>query len=373
MAIKNTDSSAEKYYEVSRETIRDRLERIYQTNPVGSLNSPISNSFYGINHRQVPGAIPINRDYFGYTFFTRPNMNLTTKNIRNDRIFTPLLSSVEGSIQRIIRCTLDPDLVRDGTSGIKCPLVDPQQAFIPILSNTLISMSGWPDMVAELHESEAGIYREAVSFVDSVVKDYSTYDITATFRNIPGDPVTALLFNWLHYMSNVYMGTMVPYPDNLRNYRIDSQTRIYRLTMDHTKRFVQKIAASGASFPYTCPIGNAFNYESDRPINQANDQLTITFKSIGAQYQDPILIDEFNRTVIKFNDTMADGSRERYYVKVPEQALGIFNNRGYARINPTTSELEWWVDREEYSHRLPLLAQKQGIGSVNPNEAVFRG
>ena len=90
---------------------------VFQVLPVGSLTTAIGDSFYGINHRQQPGSISINKDFYGLTFFTRPRLNLTTANIRAVRELTPLLSGESTSIQRIIRSLLDPELIRRNDNG----------------------------------------------------------------------------------------------------------------------------------------------------------------------------------------------------------------------------------------------------------------
>ena len=55
----------------------DDVDDVYSKTSIGSIDSAISKSFYGINHRQTPSAIQINKDYYGLTFFTRPELNLT--------------------------------------------------------------------------------------------------------------------------------------------------------------------------------------------------------------------------------------------------------------------------------------------------------
>lgn len=349
-------------------TPAESIDRVFQSTSVGPLSNAIGSTFYGINHRQTPSAIPINKDSFGLAFFTRPRLNLTSNNLRASRLMRPLLNTESRSLQRIIRCLLDVELAK---KGISSPYIDNQQAFIPMLTNNLLSMSGWRDLVAPTMTSQEGIYKESFTMVDGVTEDYSTYDITANFRNLPGDPITSFFMYWLHYMSLVYRGIMVPYPDMIIQNEIDYNTRIYRLILDPSKTQVQKIAACGAAFPVSAPLGAAFNFESDRPLNEAGDQITINFQAMGCLYQDDILIHEFNQTVAMFNDTMAARnfqtvetrvgteikyeSTNPYYKKVPMEALGIFNNRGYPRINPNSYELEWWVSQEDYRMLLPAL------------------
>ncbi len=342
-------------------TAKEAVDKLLQQMPIGPVSNAIGNAFYGINHRVTPGAIQINKDFHGLTFFTRPAMNFSTVNLRTQRVMTPFLTNQASSLPRIIRCLLDPRLgygtpttqANGGNSGITSPLVDNQQAFIPILTNSLLSINGWPDVIAQTYTAPEGVYKESYSFVDGTTQNYGAYDITATFRNMPGDPITAMFLAWVRYASMVFEGLLVPYPDFIIENEIDYQTRIYRLVLDNTKTKVQKIAACGAAFPMSSPIGASFNYEHDRPINNANDQISIPFRCIGAMYNDDILISEFNKTVVLFNNGMDDSTRSTGYTMVPLAALTIFNYKGYPRINPDTYVLEWWVDNDTYNHYIP--------------------
>lgn len=364
----------------SSKTMSDNTNSIFEKLPVGSITSAIGNNLYGINHRQMPGAIQVNKDYFGLTFFTRPEFNLSSQNIREVRQLAGLLSTEPNSLQRIIRCLLDPSLsIRD---SITSPLVDEKQAFIPMLTNNLLSISGWPDLILPYMSSQEGLYKEAFSMADGVVLNYSTYDITANFRNIPGDPITMLFFIWCHYASNVYQGTMVPYPDKIIQNEIDYMTRIYRLVLDGSKTYVKKIGACGAAFPTSSPIGAAFNYEHDKPINSSNDQISIPFRAIGAMYQDDIIVEEFNATSYLFNSDLQNvkdiedrigaidpkcfserayaeevrkASRGTSYTKVSPDELIIFNNKGYPHINLSTYELGWFVPNDLYDQMIPKV------------------
>ena len=86
------------------------LDDYFQSTPVGSVDRAIGNNLYGINHRQVAGMVPINKDLYGLTFFVRPQLNLHSNNVRNLRLLYPLLNKNTNSIQRFTRCTLDPRL-----------------------------------------------------------------------------------------------------------------------------------------------------------------------------------------------------------------------------------------------------------------------
>lgn len=325
------------------------LKELQDVTAQGEAGRAISLTVGGLNHRQLPVSIPINKDYYGLAFFTKPDMRLTDSNISRLRILTPMLSSDAASWPRVIRASLDARHYKQGTDSYLSPLVDPKQVFIPILSNQLISMSGWQDVELPTHTTEQGLYGEAFSYADGIASIYRTYDITANFRNLPGDPITSMFYYWTHYASAVFQGTLTPWPSNLKDNVVDYQTRIWRLVLDNKKRYVQKIACTGPAFPVGVSMGQFFNYEIDTPINR-RDQIDISFRAIGAEYQDPILILDFNKTVILGNPDMGDNMRDRAgMVQIPFEYIYLFNHMGYPRIDPRTYELEWWVYNEQFA------------------------
>ncbi len=338
------------------------IDDILSTLPSGSIAAAMTQNIYGFNHMQTPSAIQSNKDRYGFTFFTRPDCNFATSNIMSHRLMNSLTNKDPMSVQRMIRCTLDPELgsagARGEKAGITSPHVDPHQAFIPILTNTLLSASGWPDLSAPTHTSAAGVYREASSWIDGMPDIYGTYDVTLNFRNIPGNPVIQMFYYWIWYSVLVYLGNLVPNMDNNLNNRIDYMTRIYRLIMDETNQYVTGIYATGASFPTSVPLGALANFEADRgPFNNTNDQLSVTMRCIGFQSMDDILIDEFNRTSYQFNQSFArktvngaETTRSGFH-KLSREEQKEWNFYGYPQINEITLELEWWVDNSIYNAR----------------------
>ncbi len=339
------------------------LDDYFQSTHIGSIDKAIGNNLYGINHRQVETAVPSNKDMYGLTFFVRPQLNMLLDNIRNVRQFAPLTTTNILSIQRFVRCTLDPRLLTGYTlhnlkkensfnvPAIKCPIIDNLTPFIPILTNNLNSISGWPDVTAATHTSKPGLYNEQFAMVDGMTRNYETFDIDASFRNTRGDPILYMFYIWLHYMSFVFEGKLIPYLDFITENEIDYNTRIYRLVLDKDRQKVTKIAATGAAFPISVPTGSFFDFNKEKPFNDQNKDITIRFKCMGVDYQDDITILEFNKTVITFNPSMSDDNRERFMVKVSNALLPMFNNRGYPRINPLTYELEWWVKESVFTTR----------------------
>lgn len=340
-------------------TVPYTLDDYFSTTPIGSIDRAIGNNLYGLNHQQIPGAVPSSKDVYGLTFFTRPQLNLQPDNIRNERRFYPLLSENETSMQRYVRCMLDPRLQRGhGTNKntteliyppIGCPLVDMSQAFIPVLTNNLLTLSGWPDVTAPVFESEAGLYKESYAQVDGLTKNYASFDLDASFRNTKGDPILYMFYVWLHYFGNVFEGKMVPYMDYLSENVIDYNTRIYRLVLDSEKKKVKKIAATGVAFPVSIPTGSFFDFNSETPYSDQNKEITIRFRCLAAEYLDDILVREFNETTMIFNPAMMNNNRESYMQLVDQRYLSLFNNRGYPRINEDNYNLEWWVDKQVFN------------------------
>ena len=328
---------------------RRKIDDLTQTTGISRVYSPMGDAFYGIDHRNAGSSFQKNTDHQGLTLFTRPQLNLSYNNVLADRQLLSLLDDDPRSVYRAMRVMLDPTY---GKTGAKSDLFDSKQAFMTILTNSLVSVSGFPDVTVNTYTSTEGIRKEAYSIVDDVAEINNTYDITATFNNVKGDPITALFHYWTRYCGNVYSGDMVPYPNKIIENEIDYQTRIWRLILDKSKRYVTKIGCANAAFPMASPLGSAFNHSTDLPYSTANDQISIPFRCVGAEYNDPILYHEFNLTVQYFNTGMLDEYRELYYTKLTQGEMNAFNFSGYPRIDYETLELEWWVPTVEYKEMM---------------------
>lgn len=330
------------------------IDEYFSSTALGSLSRAVGNTLYGINHQQVPPVLPMTKDMYGLTLMVRPQLNLQTDNLRNVRSLYSLLSTSETSIQRYIRCMLDPRLQHGHGSGeyskpLTCPLVDPLQAFIPVASSTLLTLSGWPDVVSPLFVSEPGLYKENYLQVDGTTKIYNNYDLDLTFRNFRGNPLVQLFQTWQTYTSCVFEGTLVPYLDFIIENEIDYMTRIYKFTFASDKETINMMAATGVSVPISTPMGNFFDHNHEMPFNNQVKEFTVRMSSLGAIYNDPILVHEFNKTVQIFNPYMRDNLRETQMTKIPRDVIGLFNNRGYPRINHTNMKLEIWIQTDIYN------------------------
>ena len=333
---------------IMRYTIDDYL----QLSSMGSIESSIANDIYGINHRQSQKFSPPSKTRMGMYFFVRPQLNLTTNNIRNTRELSALLNSKPDSMHRVVRCLLDPRLMY--IDNLACPLVDPLNAFIPGLTNRLLTLTGWPSLTAPYFTSNPpGLYNEVYSQVDGIAKNYEAYTIECTFRNTIGDFISYLFYIWVMYETLVASeGLLVPYPDFLARNRLDYNTRIYGINLDSTSTYVDKIVANGVSFPNMQDIGRFFDFNQESPFNTQSKDIPIRFQCLGVNYFDDIIIEEFNQVVQVFNPNMRDRNRKSSMVKLNRAVLDLFDNRGYPRIDYETNELEWWVAKDLYQQRM---------------------
>lgn len=330
-----------------------------QMNGLGTRSESFAEFLTGFNHRSIGAPLPVHAEGSGITFFTRPNFNLSYDNLSVDRVLTPLLTDNLYTYQRVIRAILDPigsgvQLYDTPARNITSPLFDSQSAFIPMFTNALTGLTGWPDQAMDIYTSHEGILRETWVYADGHSKTFTATDLNATFRNVGGDPITLLLFVWLTYMDHIHRGTMTPYLRSILTNRIDYQTRIFRFTLDPTRTRIQKWASATGCFPVANPVGAAFNFSSDNAYTQENaDSISTTFKAQCIEYFDPIIFNEFNETVEMFNPLMGDATRAQNYTKIPYQNLQMFNwARGYPHINVLTNELEWWVDTATFQARV---------------------
>ena len=348
------------------------MRRLTREQGTGALGARFHDLLGGYNRTQQGTAVPANTDMQGLTFFTRPNLNLSYDNVMAVRQLSVLASDNPRSYSRIIRRMLWPDSIYSDIRNDNL-IFDNRQAFMPLLSNALTNMSGWPDLTLHAYSSSEGMAKEVWMMNDSIAEINGRFDLDCTFENTLGDPISLTLFAWLLYIGGVYMGTKIqPAGYSIVQNEIDYMTRIYRFSMDWSGRFIQKWAACGAAFPTGLSMGTSFNYSRDNPYNEANKSVQASFACTIAEYNDPITLWEFNKLVVMFNPEMGDGIREKNMVMITPEERKLFNYKGFPWINLMGSnELEWWVDKAEYisvtKGQLREGTQLQAINTTSDN------
>ena len=341
-------------------------------------------STYTIIHGlSITGGIPkmpVNTDHQGFTFFTRPQLNLSYDNVINHRKMTAFADQRETNAANAIRCMLHPPgftrskkpIVYTGIGinkaenilDVRSMVVDDKNPFIPILSNNLITINGFPDFAPDVYTSPEGITKEQQSWIDDRPYQHSAFSITANFQNMDGNLVLDLFECWTNYAAHVAQGSMTPFPINVMTNRIDYNTRIYRFKMDRTKKFIQGIASTIA-FPTAAPLGATFNFNHEERLNMEGQQISIPFQCMGVEYNDPILVKEFNQLVARFNPEMYADVFDISGIKRPDplkmqllkdEEKPIYSFKAYPFISETM-ELQWYVPIDEYVQYQEALRQ----------------
>ena len=322
---------------------------------IGSKERALGNTLYGFNHANIKPVLDKEYDVLEKVFFVRPQLNMTASNLRNDREMTNLITTGTNTLQSYIRHTLDPRLLYSTSKNEnkQAPIfMDNENPFIPLLSNTLRTMSGFPDRTLPTFTSKSGVRGEQYTAPDGIFDFHGIVEIDCVFDKVKGDPVERLLSTWTRVMGLQVDGTMVPYMQEdimtTRNY----DTRVYRLNLDATGTFLISIAATGIAFPIVDNIGKAFDYERDRQRDRGNTT-NFRFRCIDVMYNDPILIHEFNITSAQFNRDireMLKGNKHELF-KLPRALKNQYNNIGYPIINDDTMELEWWISKHSNTYK----------------------
>ena len=143
-----------------RSDLQKSIDIITRESGQGGAYTSMQDATRGINHSGYGSRLPANNEQYGLTFFTRPELNLSYDNIISQRKTQPLATTDRNSIHYAIRAMLDPTGHRDEVNGYETPMVDPDSPFLPILTNTLTSISGWPDTVLDTYSTAEGRIRE---------------------------------------------------------------------------------------------------------------------------------------------------------------------------------------------------------------------
>jgi len=347
---------------------KDEIDNVARESGHGSVSSSLANNYYGFNKFSNRAAfLPINRDVMGYTFWSRPILNLSYDNLLRKEKLLALATNNPDTIPGAIRSMFDAT----GTVTRKSysRLFDNSQAFVPILGNTLESLTGFPDIVVDMFTAAPGARKETWQMVDGQSEFHEAYQLQASFGNVSGDPITMILDLLQTYSSAVYLGEMVPYWDAIVNNYIDYTMRPYRIVLDQTCRFVTKIGAPYAAICNTNPIGAAFDYSSTKeaPFIKANNQISCQWSCVGFRYNTMSLILDFNSLVEMFNPQMKDQNRSRFYRKLSPIEYQRYNFVGYPHINVNTNEFEWWVAKDLKAPSTPATTADTGFASFNPN------
>ena len=342
----------------------DLISTLYAGNGYAYLDSALTSTIYGIDIFGTGSPAQQAHEQFGLTFFTRPMLNLSYHNTSAEPTLTPLMTKEKVSIGAYVRAMLDP-LNNLAHPDFNCPLVDRENIFIPLLSNTLETLSGWQDPMLQTWTSASGVNRQAYTLVDSTNDVFEPVDLSSTFRSVRGNILGYLFHVWQTYIGRSLQGRIDPHPAFMQYNSMDYGTRIYSLVLDQTRTYVQEIGCSGVSFPLTNPAGARLNYNREEVLNREVDTLNQTWRSMGLFYYHPGFMYDFNEASgalrPHFNDP---AQRDKHYRILWPREYKLFTYLAFPRINPRTARLEWWISRDKYRQ---ILGSEQYAGMPTDN------
>ncbi|ANZ49703.1 putative virion structural protein [Erwinia phage Machina] len=353
-------------------------DRIRLSVGLGIAAQRMTNPLMGFNHMMANNPVPVNREYGGMTFFTRPDFNLSYDNISNSRRMSNMAMQPKSSLDYSILAALDPDFElgfsdspltarglrknRLGTPFLPDIPFDNLQAFIPLLSTQLISLSGMPDESVDNWMSDEGLLREQWGMVDSTNLVNYGYTMSSTLTNPYGNAIMRMASVWLEYMSGVRRGQFMPKIRNSIQRRIDYQTRMYGMKYDPMGN-ITRFWTACVAWPMNNNAGQQAQVDNSKPMSNDDTNITLQWQCIGARYDDPLYMEMFNATVSYFNPDMSPTpeslqtgnfvpTARDQLVQVIPQFLPLFNYYGYPHIDPVRRKLTWWVYQSDYQRIL---------------------
>ncbi len=293
------------------------MQNAYLSMGAGNFNNSMQLGLSKID-KFKSGLFPIHTEQVGYTFITRPRLNLSDGNIRLNRIINSLETTdvkTGGQYVRnlsfMIRCLLDTQFtLNHATAASRSPLVDIYNPFLTPLCNCLTGISGWPDLILDVETTEGGFHQEDMSFAKGSDLKNKTIELTLDFKDMQGGVVMAITYMWHLYMALQCLGEVMAYDDDIYQQRINYSVSIYRFVMDPSKNYITKWARAVGCFPKAIPIGACFNFSENDRIVEASRRFSIPFQAHWPKYNDYAILKDFNRLMRRYTVGIDTGAME---------------------------------------------------------------
>lgn len=307
-------------------------------------------SLYGFDNIRNTLYMP-EMEGHGYTFITRPKLNLSSPSLRSDRILSMLDTLDPQVINFAIRAMLDTRFIgMNNISVSHSQFYNHLNPFMAILTNRLVSLNGWPDPTIDVETTEGGFFSESITYPKGHDQLTRNYDISATFSDVQGSIIHILFLMWTRWIHLANRGKVTAYIEDIENRRMCFTSSIYRFVMDPSNRYITKWAKATGCFPRSVPTGAYFNYDANASNVDVAMNLSIPLTVAGkVEYMDPIILKEFN--MIIENRAPSIVRQTPAYGKL--RMLLNFRCLPYIDIVTGMNELQWMYDSDE-----------QGIGQI---------
>lgn len=336
----------------------------------GDVERSMSIMMYGVNPKGATNIAPSPANGAGLVFFTRPLMNLSPSNLSksDDPKLAQLISAALNlnTAQAAVRDLLCPNSIIDQAMTAlppgRCALIDDKSPFIACLSNALVSLPGFPDMQQGTFTSDSGPHRTEWTLIDDTIKHYSTFPLTANFRNVRGGVIPLLFDTWLNYQAGAYLGHIVPWEEMRAFNERDTNTAIWRFLLDSSRRITGWCRT--IALPTSLNTGSLFSYNADMNRNSEQDTVSVNFQCDGFEYNDKRLLSEFNALMAMFDYRMANLTQyESPYGmrKLTDEEIVEFGQFAKPYIDIEEARMDWYIPEEDYQY----LVNNQNFNAVH--------
>lgn len=277
-------------------------------------------TFLSTIDRYQHNILPVNSEYSGLTFITRPRLCLKSANLRTNRKMAPLDTLAKDSMAFMLRALLDTNLATDGKGGVdekiqrqllESPMFDLRNPFLVPACNALTHIGGLPDPMIQTTTTEGGFFCEDQTFVIGGDNLNRTYNLQLGFKDIQYGPISALFFYWIEYMRCVTRGLMAAYADDIDQQVMNYTVSIYRFNLDPSKQYITKYSKATGCFPTSVPFGGMMNKNQGEHFVNAATEFSIPFVANKVEYQDYAILLDFNTLMRRYCPTINDlDSRE---------------------------------------------------------------
>ena len=292
----------------------------------GGFSNTLQNFLTKID-RFGTAIVPTNSMHRGFTFITRPRLNLTGANLHQNSILNTLHNSNERAVSFMIRALLDTRLSRGdpltlgnippgqtktdeviefSTSAANSPLFDPCNPFFVPLMNGLVGISGFPDFVLEPETSQGDFHGGDFTYAKGSDMMNRTQELSLEFRDIGGSIILSCFYYWCLYIALQAKGEVAAYPDDIYERRLNYTVSIYRFITDLTGRQVQWWAKATGCFPRSAPVGGIFNISQGEVDIASARNFTIPFTANDVKVNDVGTLFDFNQLVERYQNRIND-------------------------------------------------------------------
>ena len=379
-----TDSEVQSYF-------NHIVNEAFKSSGYGGSENVIQNFLTRLD-RFGTTLVPLNAMNYGFTFITRPRLNMTSVNLLQWPAMTSLRTLQPDTVSFMIRGLLDTKMSRGkptfegmpkasidretqlfAEAALKSGLLDVYNPFFVPLCNSLKGISGFPDFTLTEETSEGDFYSTDFTYIKGGDFNSKTIEMTLEFRDIQGSIVLALFYYWTTIIALQAQGILMAYPDDIYEQRLNYTVSIYRFVTDPSRHVVLWWAKATGCFPKSVPVGAIFNVSQDEKMITAAQNFSIPFIVNDVKYNDPGILMDFNTLVERYagkvitfpNYTNMTNKNTKYQQLDPSDLTTNFQGLPYINTHGNLGVCLEWYTSDIYRDQL-----SQGSGSMSNLELM---